>query len=65
MWAKSLGSIPSELFFDSSLKTYSRAAERRGIALTKEYEELMEQIFEITRDERKACGVSTNKFSLG
>jgi UDP-N-acetylglucosamine diphosphorylase/glucosamine-1-phosphate N-acetyltransferase len=65
MWAKSLGSIPSELFFDSSLKTYSRAAERRGIALTKEYEELMGKIFEITRDERKACGVSTNKFFLG
>jgi UDP-N-acetylglucosamine diphosphorylase/glucosamine-1-phosphate N-acetyltransferase len=65
MWAKSLGSIPSELFFDSSVKTYSRAAERRGIMLTKEYEELMEKIFEITKDERKASGVSTNKFSLG
>lgn len=65
MWAKSLGSMPSELFFDSSLKTYSRAAERRGIVLTKDYEELMEKIFEMTKEERKACGVSTNKFSLG
>ncbi len=65
MWAKSLGSEPSELFFDSAITTYSKAAERRGVDLTKDYEELMKKIFELTKDERKDCGVSCNKFSLG
>ena len=64
MWAKSLGSEPSELFFDSAITTHSRAAERRGIILTKEYEEIMKKIFELTKDERNSCCVSPNKFSL-
>lgn len=64
MWAKSIGSEPSELFFDSAITTYSRAAERRGVILTKEYEEMMKKIFELTKDERNSCGVSSNKFSL-
>ncbi len=64
VWAKSLGSEPSELFFDSAITTYSRAAERRGVILTKEYEEMMKKIFELTKDERNSCGVSSNKFSL-
>ncbi len=65
MWAKSLGSEPSELFLDSAITTYSRAAERRGVHLTKEYEELMKNIFEHTKNERKECNVSCNKFSIG
>ena len=65
MWAKSLGSEPSELFFDSAITTYSRAAERRGVILTKEYENLMKKIFELTKDERNDSGVCSNKFSLG
>lgn len=64
MWAKSIGSELSELFFDSAITTYSRAAERRGVILTKEYEEMMKKIFELTKDERNSCGVSSNKFSL-
>ena len=64
MWEKSIGSEPSELFFDSAITTYSRAAERRGVILTKEYEEMMKKIFELTKDERNSCGVSSNKFSL-
>lgn len=65
MWAKSLGATPSELYFDSAIMTYARAAERRGITLTKEYEELTKKIFEITKDERNDSGVTNNKFSLG
>ncbi|KYC49221.1 MAG: Bifunctional protein GlmU [Candidatus Methanofastidiosum methylothiophilum] len=65
MWGKSLGAEPSELIFESAVTTYSRAAERRGISLTKEYENLMKEIFEMTKEERKDCGVSCNKFSLG
>ncbi|KYC45096.1 MAG: Bifunctional protein GlmU [Candidatus Methanofastidiosum methylothiophilum] len=65
MWAKSLGSKTSELFFDSAITTYSRAAERRGVILTKEYEELMKKIFDFTKDERKTCDVYSNKFSIG
>ncbi|MCC7572162.1 MAG: hypothetical protein KO464_02085 [Candidatus Methanofastidiosum sp.] len=64
MWAKSLGSEPSELFFDSAITTYSRAAGRRGVIMTKEYGELMKKIFELTKDERNDCGVSSTKFSL-
>ena len=65
MWAKSIGSEPSELLFDSAITTYSRAAERRGVILTKEYGDLMKKIFELTKDERNDSGVSSNKFSLG
>jgi len=65
MWAKSLGAEPSEFILDSAITTYSRAAERRGVKLTKEYEELMRNIFEATKEERKGCNVSHNKFCLG
>lgn len=64
IWAKSLNTPSSELFLDSAINIYSRAAERRGVALTKEYANLIKNIFELTKDERKASGVNNTKFCL-
>lgn len=64
IWAKSLNASPSELFLDSAISIYSRAAERRGVTLTKEYANLMKSIFEFTKDERKGLGVNPIKFCL-
>ncbi|HOM96334.1 MAG: hypothetical protein GX941_05925 [Candidatus Methanofastidiosa archaeon] len=64
IWAKSLNTPSSELFLDSAINIYSRAAERRGVALTKEYANLIKNIFELTKDERKTSGVNNTKFCL-
>lgn len=64
IWAKSLNTPSSELFLDSAINIYSRAAERRGVALTKEYANLIKNIFELTKDERKMSGVNNTKFCL-
>ena len=64
IWAKSLNASPSELFLDSAISIYSRAAERRGVTLTKEYANLMKSIFEFTKDERKGLGINPIKFCL-
>lgn len=65
MWAKSLGSKPKELYLESAIRTYSRASKRRGIKLTKEYEELIKNIFQLTRKERKDSSISSDPFFLG
>lgn len=64
IWAKSLNTPSSELFLDSAINIYSRAAERRGVTLTKEYANLIKNIFELTKDERKTSGVNNTKFCL-
>ncbi len=64
MWAKPLGSKPKELYLESAIRTYSRASKRRGVTLTKDYEDLIKKIFQLTKDERKSCSISSEKFSL-
>jgi len=64
LWAKSLGAKPTELYFDSVVKTQKRVFARRGIEQTKEDIELLKKLFRLTAKERRRAGVVKGRFEL-
>jgi hypothetical protein len=64
IWAKSLGAKPTELEFQSIIKTQERVLSRRGVKQTKEDVELLKNLFKLTAGERKKAGVAKRKFAF-
>jgi len=64
MWAKSLGAKPTEIFLDSAVETARRMMARRKVNMTKDYENMLRKVYDLTKQERKEAKVKKGKFKL-
>ncbi|MCS7192720.1 MAG: putative sugar nucleotidyl transferase [Armatimonadetes bacterium] len=66
IWAKSIGSQGDtvELLLDSAIEIHKRVLSRRKIEATPEETELIQTLFELTREERQKAGVRQGRPSI-
>ena len=64
IYARSLGAEPVELRLESAIETQRKMMERRGLTLSKAYEEMIRRLFEMTEPERASFGVKKARFSF-
>ncbi|MDQ3836567.1 MAG: hypothetical protein M3270_06500 [Thermoproteota archaeon] len=64
IYGVSIGSRNVELKLDSIIETQSRMMRRRNQTMTKAYQQMIEDIFSITSQDRKRIGVRRGKFAL-
>ncbi len=64
LWAKSLGAKPTEVFFDSAVKTAERMMARRDVKITDEYIAILRKTYELTEEERRKAGVIKGKLTI-
>lgn len=64
VYARSLHKHPTELYLKSALETQERMMKRRGVDQTRLDTRLLEDVFELTKEERYSSGVVKREFSL-
>jgi UDP-N-acetylglucosamine diphosphorylase/glucosamine-1-phosphate N-acetyltransferase len=63
IYAKSLHKgQPKETYLKSSIETQKRVMERRNVRMTKNYEEMIKSVYDLTAKDRRAKRVSKGKF---
>ena len=64
IYAKGLGSEPTELYLESAIRTQRRMMARRGVELDDGYKAMMEALFRLTEEERAKAGVKKGGFKI-
>ncbi len=64
IYGTGIGSKNAELRLDSAIATQRKMMSRRNQRMTKEYEQMMREVFSITVMERKRGGVRKSRFSI-
>jgi hypothetical protein len=64
IYGESIGARNVALELDSVIQTQKKMMERRNLVMSKAYEQMIKDVFEITTIDRKTHGVREGKFAL-
>jgi len=64
IYGAGIGSKNAELHLDSAIETQRKMMSRRNQRMTKQYEQMMREVFSITAAERRRGGVRKSRFSI-